>query len=49
MLTCGELSEILRGLGDGVVVEFECDATGWLVVYGNIKLRFKRELVWDIE
>jgi hypothetical protein len=47
VLTCGEFSEILRGLGDDVIVEFKRYAAGWLVVYGNIKLCFKPGSVWD--
>jgi hypothetical protein len=47
MLARSELPEILRCLGDNVIIEFECYAAGWLVVYGNIKLGFKYDSVLD--
>lgn len=41
MLPRGQLTEVLRGLGDDIVVQLEHDATSWLAVDGNIELRHK--------
>jgi len=38
VLTSGELTEVLRGLGNDIVVEVEDNATGSLAVDGDIEL-----------
>ena len=38
MLSSRELTEILRGLGDDVIVELEDDAPSRLAVNGDVKL-----------
>ena len=41
MLPRGQLAEVLRGLGDDIVVQLEHDATSILAVNGDIELRHK--------
>ena len=39
VLTSGEFTEVFRGLGDHIVVEFEHDTTGWLAADGDVELK----------
>ncbi len=41
VLSCSELTEVARGLGDDIVVQLECDPASSLVVDGDIKLTSK--------
>lgn len=39
MFSSGEFPEVFRGLGNHIVVQLEYDATRWLIVNGDVKLK----------